>query len=169
MNIIPIHFEKSLPVSNWQAVVEDATEMARMMDENDIRYEDGRYYTSKAIALHHMQVNARPFNFFVISSLMPEQIMKELESRFIINPKIEVLMAETMNKVEEGCVSFPFKKAIKKERAYVCGVSYQIPDVESEGGLRTVKKQVAGLVAQVFQHECDHAEGVNLYYKSPKN
>lgn len=168
MHIIPIQFEKSLPVSNWQAIVEDATEMARIIDERDIRYEDGRFYTGNALALHHMQVNEKPFNFFVVTSLIGEQILNELGSRFIVNPKIDILMAESVSRVEEGCVSFPYKKAIKKERAYVCGVTYQVPDAGEKGGLRTVQKQVAGLVAQMFQHECDHANGVNLYYKSPK-
>lgn len=168
MNIIPIHYNKSLPVSNWQAIIDDANEIARMIDENDIRYEDGRYYTGKALALHHTQVTNTPFNFFVVTSLVGEQILQELGSRFIVNPKIDMLMPDSIQKVGEGCVSFPFKKEKNVERAYVCGVTYQVPDIKGEGGLRTVQKQVAGLVAQMFQHECDHAEGSNIYYKTPK-
>lgn len=168
MNIIPIHFDKSLPVSNWQAIIDDATEMARIMDEKEMEYMDGRRHVGHCVALHHMQVCERPFNFFVLSNLVPEQAIKELESRFIINPKIESFMQDSVSMMKEGCVSFPYRKETKKARAYVVTVSYQVPDAKGKGGLRDVRKQVAGVVAQIFQHECDHAVGVNMYYPTPK-
>jgi len=168
VRVVPIHYDVSLPVSNWQAIIEEATEMARIMDKREIQYENGRFHTGFCWALHHMQVSNNPFNFFVLSSLVPDDVMKELGSRFIVNPKIDKTMVETVQKLREGCVSFPNKSETKVSRAWVIDVSFQIPDAKAKGGLKSVKKQVAGIVAQIFQHECDHAEGKNIYYKEPK-
>jgi hypothetical protein len=113
MNIVPIHFNKSLPVSNWQAIVDVATEMANAVDTKEMYYEDGKKYTGIAVALHHSQVSNTPFNFFVVNSLLGDIILKELGSRFIVNPKIEMLLTESVR-----------TKKKKMLRGLMCAVSH---------------------------------------------
>lgn len=168
LRIVPIHYEISMPVSNWLAIKDDAEEMARIMDEKVMKYESGDGYTGQCVALHHSQVSNKPFNYFVFSNLVPEGIIKDLGSRYIVNPKIESVIPDSMTPMKEACVSFPYKSTKTTLRAMVATVEYQIPDDKEKGGLKTMKKQVAQVVAQIFQHECDHAVGVNMYYKTPK-
>ncbi|MCK9578715.1 peptide deformylase [bacterium] len=156
MIIIPIHYLKSLPVENWEQIKIQAEELKKFMDDNNGTF-DGR----EGCALHHSQVSDKPFNFFVVNrKLIPELVFKY---RIIINPKL--IKGEGMKiKMPEGCMSFPFRKEKYVERYYKVRVEYQVPVMF--GKLKTITENLTGLQSQVFQHECDHGEGKNIYFEN---
>lgn len=157
MNIIPIHYTPSLPVSNWIHIESEANEMSVLIRANP----------NTMFALHHSQVSEKPFNFFVLDDNLLLGEIEALGSRFIINPRIISSLEGTEKSVDEGCVSFPYRKQKKVERAMVVVVEYDIPDPLSPNGLAHKQKQVERIIAQIFQHEADHAEGKNIYFRTP--
>ena len=169
MRIVPIHYIPALEVASYEAVREDAQEMARIMEEGVMQYEDGSRYIGNAWALHHAQVNNRPFNFFVLNrNLATPDVIERVGSHIIINPKIKNILPDMVHAMKEGCVSFQHKKEKKVHRAIIVKVDYDVPDEKSKTGLRHVSQEVHGVIAQVFQHECDHGAGKNMYYAVPK-
>jgi len=78
---------------------------------------------------------------------------KDDESDMIfINPVISKLSREKQE-VEEGCLSIRWKYGMIKRAMKVSIEAY-----DEHGKL--VKRGASGLLAQVFQHECDHLDGV---------
>jgi len=158
MEIIPCHYLPSVEVANWFAVEKEADEVAKIVDTKGGMF-----------ALHHSQVSNKPLNFFVLETKNLADFIPELGSRFIINPKIKGFMEQTVMPLEEGCVSFPYRKPKKVMRAWIIKVEYQIPDPKSKNGLsKPITKQVERIIAQIFQHEVGHAEGRNIFFDSPK-
>ena len=158
MKVIPIHYTPSLPVTNWLAIEQEANEMTRLVRDQGEMY-----------ALHHCQVSEKPFNFFVIADVeMLLPIIEDLGSRFIVNPRIISSLGGSEMDVIEGCVSFPYRKQKYVNRAMIIRVEYDIPDPTAPGGLAHKEKEVERVVAQIFQHEADHAEGKNIYFNSIK-
>jgi peptide deformylase len=154
MKIIPIHYNQSVPVTAWLAIEADAKAIAEMIDNS---YED------RSFAVHHNQVSEKPYNFFVLN---PKHIMDkvaELGSRYIINPRISGVEPKSLMYLKEGCLSFPHKKMKNVDRYMLINVEFDIPE---NGQLVHKKFQVTDIVAQIFQHECDHAEGRNIHFSS---
>lgn len=169
LHVVPIHYERSVPVTSWASIEDDALEMAQAIDNKLLKYENGYYHSGFCLALHHSQVSNKPLNFFVVNGTNQlEEVIKHLGSRFIVNPVVEPVPPEMSFPMKEGCVSFPNKSHKKVNRGFACTVEYQIPDNKEKGGLKKIKKQVGSVVAQMFQHECDHADGRNIYYQAPK-
>ena len=163
MKVIPIHYIPAIPVSNWLAIENEAKEIAKFIDGKDYgEYKQGIF------ALHAAQVNPNPFDYFVLNQEVLGTVIGELGSRYIINPKIEPFPPEIAREVKEGCVSFPHRGQRYVKRAYVCNVEYDVPNPKSPNGLKHEKKQVQGVLAQIFQHECDHSLGKNIHFKGPK-
>lgn len=111
-------------------------------------------------ALHHSQFSSVPFDFFVINPYLLGA--KDNQIVLAINPKIKVLEESRIIRVREGCMSFPFRHGIQVKRYDVIEVTYQVPD-ERGKKLLTKTDRVEGLMAQIFQHERDHAIGKHIY------
>jgi hypothetical protein len=105
---------------------------------------------------------------------MTERVEMDVPSRKVemVNDKLEVKLTtekkELKNKiqVQEGCMSFPFRTAKNVDRYYKVKVRYFIPKKTLFGGwkLKKVEDWVSGLKAHIFQHECDHSNGLNIYH-----
>jgi peptide deformylase len=155
--LLPPHYNPSMKVQNWLQIESDALEMAKLVD--------GEELCDRSVALHHAQVCEKPFNFFVINPKHIKEQVEGLGSRYIINPRIVALEPGAMVFVDEGCLSFPHRKMRKKERCLVAQVEYQIFDGKE---LITKEVLVDRIIAQMFQHECEHGEGRNMYFNSAK-
>jgi len=159
----------SFKVESWVSIKEEAKALADFIDGKD--YGE---FKAGVFAIHHMQVSEKnPFNFFVLNAEVFPNVIDELGSRFIINPTItEYIIKEKdvpfMQKMKEGCASFPYKAQKNVLRAPVITVEYQIPSPKGSNGLEDKKMQLSGVVAQIFQHEIDHGLGKNIYYKTDK-
>lgn len=158
MKIIPIHYTPSLPVTNWLAIESDANAMTEL-----IAAQGGMF------ALHHSQVSDKPFHFFVLETEQLKDFIPELGSRFIINPKITGGDPKSLMWLDEACVSFPYRKDKRVLRATVINVEYDIPDQSQPNGLSHHEKRVERIIAQIFQHECQHGIGGNIFFSGPKN
>lgn len=82
---------------------------------------------------------------------------KEIE---FFNPRILESSEEKDNMIE-GCLSFP-GLMLKIPRS-----NYLIVEYENETGV-TIKSQIAGLSARIFQHELDHLNGIKFTEKVGK-
>ena len=69
--------------------------------------------------------------------------------------------------VPDSCMSFPLKRKKNVEIFYRIRVQYQIRGWF--GFLITKREWVEGLKAHVFQHEINHANGINMYYGKAKS
>lgn len=87
----------------------------------------------------------------------PREIKKDL---VFINPKLTKLSREKKN-LPEGCLSvrFVYGEVARSVKAEITAYD--------ENGKKT-KKGVSGLMAQIFQHECDHLEGILFVDKAKK-
>lgn len=164
MKVIPIHYEKALPVGNWLAIEKEAKEIAAFIDGKD--YGD---YKQGIFALHACQVNPKPFNYFVLNEeAVGKEVIESLGSRFIVNPKIINFNTAFLVPMLEGCVSFPWRKQRYVDRYFMVDVEFEVPDQAEKNGLRKVQKNVERVLAQIFQHEIDHGNAINIRYKAPK-
>lgn len=132
-------------------VINDAKEMALLIDT-----EDFEGYYKKALALAHCQVFANPLQFFVVN----KPTAKLLGSRIIVNPKITGVMPPKV-KLDEACMSHPFRKPAVLERYQGVMVEYEIPFLGRF--LRKKKIALEGQLAQMFQHEYGHFFGQSPY------
>lgn len=158
MQIVPISYLPSQEVLSFAQIKEEAKEMEQYMIEHG---------GQTMVALHNMQVRATDFkNFFVVNKkLLPLQVITDLESLTIINPRI--LSYGPKQTMYEGCASFPHKSKKGKavDRSVIIKAEYQIPD---GSGLKKITKELTGVAAQIFQHETDHGLGKNIYYENQK-
>ena len=153
--IIPIHYNPSAEVADLQTVLSEAEKMMAFLDSKE----------RHIFALHHSQVTEKPLNFFVISSGESyDWISESLGSRIIINPR--VTGGEGPMYMYEGCASFPHRTPKNVLRNTIVQVEFDIPG--PDGKFEHKAMMVARIIAQIFQHECDHANGKNIYFKSPK-
>lgn len=104
-----------------------------------------------AFAMHHSQINDEdPMNFFVTA-----------DKEIVINPKIVRHTKTTIEKIE-GCVSFPYNAPVRVERYNKIEVEFR--SLTNEGKLsEIIKASFSGKEAQIWQHECDHGDGVLVY------
>ncbi len=102
------------------------------------------------IALAHPQVDDEdPLRLYVTKS-----------GEFIINP-IVTRHANYCIPSIEGCMTFPGREHIKKERWRLMEISYQ---TIMEGILTArIEKTLVGFPAIVAQHEIDHLNGIYCY------
>lgn len=136
---------------NLPRVLEEAKEMARLIDTRDF---EGHY--QDALALAHCQAFRTPLSFFVTNA----EVGKRLGGRVIVNPHVKGLM-EPVARVQEACMSFPFHKPAKLLRHRGAVVEYELPFL----GRFLRKRQIAvnGVLAEMFQHECEHFIGMSPY------
>jgi len=99
----------------------------------------------------------------VLMSKEPNKIKKIDEETGKEYVDIEWKDKEVKNKitVKEGCMSFPHRKSKNVQRYYRVTVRYQIKTLI---GLKEVEETIEGVKAHIFQHECDHAKGNNIFY-----
>lgn len=71
-------------------------------------------------------------------------------------------LVSNLIEVPDACMSFPHKKQRNTMRYYKIKVKYQYKCWL--GFLWTKTEWVEGLKAHIFQHEIDHAHGINIYY-----
>ena len=97
-----------------------------------------------------------PLKIFVVS----DKILKEADADYksigkdlvFINPKITKLSRDK-HEVEEGCLSVRWKYGKVKRSIKASIKAYnELGDV--------IERGASGLLAQVFQHECDHLDGI---------
>lgn len=137
-------------VEHFDQIKEEAYQMLDLIDHGM----QGR----GAIALHHAQVNAAPFNFFVINKGGRGDFK---DRRIIINPKITD--QKDLVPFEEGCLSYP-KSFIKTRRFEHIKVEYNYPKGDGSLGLvQPPDRAFDGFAAFVFQHEFDHGQGKNIH------
>lgn len=192
MKIVPIHYKHSRPVKDYSEIVRYVVQMAEMIDKKAFV---GVH--KSAYALAHCQVSNEPLAFFVLDTQLvkgrgEDESLAVFENRVIINPKIieapiyftdkkafqmfrghdefdgkELIPGKTPNAKQymEGCMSFPFRHGKKIQRYNKIRVSYQIAHGR---GLKTITTWLEGLPSQVFQHEFDHIQGENIFFKGKK-
>ena len=97
------------------------------------------------IAAPQVNVSKR---LFVVDKKM---INEEWDAEVYINP--EIIKVEGGELFEEGCLSIPGIRA-EVERPIKIKVKFQ--NLKGE----TIKEEMNGLLARVFQHEYDHLEGI---------
>ena len=176
MKIVPIHYKISKPVVSYKEINEEAKLMKRFIVFGDFK---GIY--NKAFAIAHCQVSETPMSFFVVS---PEVVTEKMfESQVIINPQIieanehrnivsqnnsssissvqGITTIRNVKEYQEPCMSFPFRRPKTVLRYDVIRVKYQIKSII---GLKTIEKELSGLVSEIFQHEFDHMQGKNIYF-----
>lgn len=107
------------------------------------------------IAIAAPQINEN-LRIFVVSDTILKEADKEYRSIgkdiVFINPEI-VRISKKKHEVEEGCLSVRWKYG-KVNRS----VKITIKGYNEDG--KRVERGASGLLAQVFQHEIDHLEGV---------
>lgn len=109
--------------------------------------------TEHGVAIAANQI-ALPYRIFVVRGFVLEgkERSDEDADRAFINPKI-VKLSRKKELMDEACLSVPgyhgtIKRALQSTvRAY------------DEEGIR-FERGASGLLAQIFQHECDHLEGI---------
>ena len=196
MKLIPIHYNVSKPVTDFEQVAEDAWLMAEMIDAKEFK---GLY--SSCYALAHAQVKTVPLSFFVldpqlVKGLGDDESVAVFEERVIINPQIieapiyleensllkriftgkkfeettEVSTGKKPNSGQfmEACMSFPHRKTKKITRFNKIKVSYQTKG-RGRNGMKKHTAWLEGLASQVFQHEFDHCEGKNIFFTGFKD
>lgn len=97
-----------------------------------------------------------PLKIFVVSDKILQEADKEYKSigkdLVFINPKITKLSRDK-HEVEEGCLSVRWKYG-KVKRSIKASI-----EAYNELGEK-IKRGASGLLAQVFQHEIDHLDGI---------
>lgn len=97
-----------------------------------------------------------PLKIFVVSDYIMSQADKDYKSTgkdlIFINPEITKL-SKDKHDVEEGCLSVRWKygKVTRSIKATI--------KAYDENG-KKFQRGASGLLAQVFQHECDHLDGI---------
>lgn len=106
----------------------------------------------------------------------PAKIEREVPQRKIIHDKgksfIENIVKEkklisNLINVPEACMSFPQRKAKNTDRFHTIKVRYQYLHKGIMGTTaKTFEGWVEGLKAHILQHECDHFQAKNIFYKT---
>lgn len=152
---IPPHNIKSREVvdADIERVMKDGQKMLEMCIVGN-----GVYATASAIA-HTQLTKDDPLRFFVFADGM-----------IVINP---VILSHTQAFVDrnEGCMSFPGELPKKVLRFNKITAKYQAIAIREKSGEKTyylspaVEVTYTGNISNVFQHECGHLNGCNIYDK----
>lgn len=163
LKIVFPHKKVAEPVINFKDIIEDANAMSRLLNADNFVGSQSRGY-----ALHHSQVSENPKNFFVV-----HRKWKGLFGghSIIINPKI--YKRNDMKTYQEFCLSYPHRGAKGVKRAHQIICQFSVENATGTGmvtigdiNIPEVKPFIlAGLAAQIFQHEFDHGHGQYIYDK----
>lgn len=150
MNFVkPLKSKKSERVKSWSKIKEEALELKNFIDAKKF---EGAW--GDAWAISHCQVSENPKSFFVVN----KKKIKEFGHWCIINARI-VKSSESVT-FKEGCMSFLWRKEKAVNRFANITVRYSTPFL---GFLMPRRRTFKNLNAFIFQHEIDHAEGINIY------
>jgi len=113
------------------------------------------------VALAAPQI-AVPLRIFVIAGKIftPEEAKKPLPDLVFINPRITSL-AKSKQEVDEGCLSVRWLFGQVKRATKATIEAYDLTG-------KKFSRSGSGLVAQIFQHEVDHLDGI-LFTEKAKN
>lgn len=157
MNLLPpreVSKSKALAVREYGQIKADAEAMVDLLDAGIER--NGTRLG--AVALSHAQVARSPFNFFVAGQEYRDILGGH---RIFVNVKI-VDQREIVDFVE-GCLTYD-RDHWKTKRFRYIEVEYQYP--KSDDTLKFPQRfKLEGIPAIIFQHEIDHANGLNIYSK----
>lgn len=120
----------------------------------EIKKMHAAFGTKACVALAHPQIEKEdPLRFYITRE-------GEYENGLYINPVIERHTNYTVDSLE-GCMTYPGKEAITKQRWRKIELTYQT----IEGGVLTERrsKSLKGLEAAIAQHEIDHLNGIYCY------
>jgi len=118
--------------------------MYEVLNRKTGMYKDGH-------ALAHVQVvDKDPLRFYVLK-----------DGSYVINPVIVRHTRHTVQKME-GCLSYCTKRPILMDRYHKCDVEVQLINDNVLG--EPVRFTLAGIDAQIVQHEVDHMDGKTIYY-----
>lgn len=166
------HYLISRPVTSYSEIKADAQELKKLIDRGKFKG-----YWQEAYAISHCQVSRQPYCFFVVAK---NQVRTGLfKHRVYVNLKIiEAPLHEKHIGIagqppvtepnaaewDEACMSFPYRDPKRVLRYNRIKVTYQVPVL----GLfmRTITEWAEGLRSQVYQHEYDHSQGENIFYKT---
>lgn len=109
--------------------------------------------TEHGVAIAANQI-ALPYRIFVVRGFVLEGKDRSDEDadRAFINPKI-VKLSRKKELTDEACLSVPGMHGTIKRALQATVRAYDEEGIRFERG-------ASGLLAQVFQHECDHLEGI---------
>lgn len=105
-----------------------------------------------------------------ITRKVPERkVLKDEKDPTKVSVSVELVDKEISNiiTVPEGCMSFSHRSEKNVERLYKVKVRYQYLHKGILGtSVKTFEGWVEGLKAHMFQHECDHFVGKNIYFNN---
>lgn len=171
MNIIPIHYKPSKPVTEWKQIADEAYNVVEWLEKTNGKFPGDH---KRAIAIAHNQVSEDPYAFFVVDKAVlkmgfPHQII--VNARIVQANDVRMRGEDAISNIyrpNEGCMSFPHRDVKHVERFYEITVEFEIPSgIWPFTKLKTVRQTYQGLPAEVFQHEIDHAKGKNIYFSEP--
>ena len=171
LHIIKPHYFISDKVKNYRKIRHKVEELKDFVNS---KFTNGLF--ESAYSLAHCEVCEYPWAFFVVNS---EFIQKKIfKYRVFINPRITNIPktikfeADKDNKehennmsIKEACMIFPHRKPKRLDRPYRIEVEYQVPFFFGFF-LRTVREEFEGLQSQIFQHNLEHIQGKNIFFKS---
>lgn len=146
----------SKKVESFSQIKKLSERLQEMLEKNDF----GIFQNNKtSFALHHSQIDADAFNFFVIKRDLVKA--KPNEIVVIINPEIiDTYEGKKVISIE-GCLSFPFRRDKEVKRYPHIKVRFQVPDDKEE--LIEKELEVRDFMAFIFQHEIEHGKGRHIY------
>lgn len=144
-------------VERFEQIRADARDMLILLNSDNFqgKYRDG-------FALSHAQVSEKPLQFFVT-----HRSWKDVLPEIIINARI----IEKMDRepFREACLSYPFRDPIWKQRYWRIVVEFDVPtwtaNLPFASGLKREHITMDGIAAIIFQHEIEHAQGIDMYAK----
>lgn len=148
--------------SEKDKILSTAREMTDLLfSENKLKSSQGR----AGLALHHAQVTSEPLALFVVlPGIIPAKDGQATEvgawDTIMINA--EIIDKKNRTTMKEGCMSFPQRSDKKMERYNEVIVNYVT--VENDEFIKR-NRTLYGIQAQIFQHECEHQAGRNIYMK----
>jgi len=149
--------KSSRKVLEFETIARDARLMNKLLRD----YVDPRgKSSSQHYAIHHSQFSNDPYNFFVVNPSVVEANPGDIV--VVVNPKIISKDRSTKKTVKESCMSFPFRDGKNITRYETIEVSYQVP-VEDGKKMKLKEETMSGFMAQIFQHEVEHAHGSHIY------
>ena len=172
LKIIKPHYIKSKKVKSYNEIKSIVNEMKVFVDSE---FTEGLFKTAYSLA--HCEVSTDPYAFFIINSDFIKK--KVFKHQIMINPEIVNVPEkikfkadkdekENDNNMEilEACMQFPFRKPKRLNRPYRIKVKYQVPFMF--GTLLTIWKEFEGLQSQIFQHNLEHIQSKNIFFKKLK-
>lgn len=154
----PKRNNQSRLVNDFETVKADAKAMTKVLLTYRAPGKNGKG-PNQHFALHHSQYSDSPYNFFVMNPLL----FGENENQILVvaNPKIIEEIGDR-KVVREACMSFPFRPDCKVRRYSKIKVTYQAP-AEDGKTFEDREDVVEDMIAQIFQHEIEHARGTHIY------